>query len=349
VAQVDTDFVVKPNFLTETLGQFKDPEVAFVVTPQFYGNEHDSVVAAGAGQQTFSFYGPIQRGLSGIDTTMLVGANHIIRVSALKEIGWYVGHLTEDLYTGMMLYSRGWKGKYYPKVLAVGEGPATWSAYFTQQMRWSRGCFDILFRGGIPLILKMNFKRQFTFFFLMQHYFSGFNLIVGTALLSLYFITGFNAVNITSSKLLIIYACLILWLMVMSFWQQSYNVRPKHEKGYLLPGRIVQLAVQPVYFLALIAAIRNKKFYFKVTPKGGLNEQPNEISLFKIHISLGLIVLVALIIGLLHHRISPVLVFWAVANVTIMAVLVLTVLVGNKIHQKIIQDKELRLRATLLS
>jgi len=56
-----------------------------------------SFVARGAGQQTYLFYGPILRALSSLRMTLLIGANHVVRVSALRDIGWYQGHLTEDL------------------------------------------------------------------------------------------------------------------------------------------------------------------------------------------------------------------------------------------------------------
>ena len=41
VAQVDTDFVVRRDFLTRTLGHFRNPRIAFVGTPQIYGNVHN--------------------------------------------------------------------------------------------------------------------------------------------------------------------------------------------------------------------------------------------------------------------------------------------------------------------
>jgi cellulose synthase (UDP-forming) len=133
VAQIDSDFVVSQHFLTYTLGYFHDPKVAFVGTPQIYGNTDKSMIARGAAEQTYSFYGPILRGFYGMETTLLIGANHIIRVAALNDVDHYSAHVTEDLLTGMKLHSRGWKSVYVHEALAIGEGPDTWSAYFNQQ------------------------------------------------------------------------------------------------------------------------------------------------------------------------------------------------------------------------
>jgi hypothetical protein len=48
VAQHDVDFIPRKDFLTKTLGYFSDPTVAFVGTPQVYGNEEESWIARGA-------------------------------------------------------------------------------------------------------------------------------------------------------------------------------------------------------------------------------------------------------------------------------------------------------------
>ena len=48
VAQMDPDHVPLPCFLQRTLGFFRDPDVAFVVAPQVYGNMYDNWIAHGA-------------------------------------------------------------------------------------------------------------------------------------------------------------------------------------------------------------------------------------------------------------------------------------------------------------
>jgi len=315
VAQVDLDFIVKPNFLTETLGQFKDPKVAFVGTPQYYGNYNDGLVARGAAEQSFSFYGPVERGLAGVDTPMMVGANHIVRVEALRQIGWYEAHLTEDLLTGMTLYANGWKGKYCPKILAVGEGPNTWEAFFTQQMRWAHGCFDILFRHSFRLLKTMSFSRKIRFAIMLQHYFSGVNLFLGSLLLFLYFVFGISGASYPTILMFCIYLPILLWLFILPMWHHRFNINPKKEKGLLLAGRIVNLATQPIYFLAFIGALRNKKLHFIVTPKGKGASSTVSPRLFRHHIALALIAAAGLTYGIFTGKDSFILVFWAIANI----------------------------------
>lgn len=337
VAQVDTDFIVSKSFLTETLGQFRDPKVAFVGTPQYYGNYADGLVARGAAEQTYSFYGPILRGQSGYSSPMMIGANHIVRVKALRSIGWYAAHLTEDLLTGMRLFASGWKSVYCPKVLAIGEGPATWDAYFAQQMRWAHGCFDVLFRHSWRLLPKMNLSRSLRHFVSLQHYMTGFNIIIGSILLSLYLLLGISSANYSLIYAVLIYLPLLAWLYFVPLWYHRFNIMHKKERGLMLSGKIVGLAVQPVYFLALIGALRNKKITFHVTPKGVEKNDDVTFRLFGFHLALGLMSLISLVVGIAHQRFSFVLIFWALANV-LLGITFLVIIVNGKIKKSRIKN-----------
>src|SRR4051794_1119711 len=57
VAQLDPDHVPYRTFLEDTLGYFRDMDVAFVVAPQVYGDATAAFVARGAAAQAFVFHG----------------------------------------------------------------------------------------------------------------------------------------------------------------------------------------------------------------------------------------------------------------------------------------------------
>jgi len=274
VAQVDSDFKVRRDFLTSTIGYFSNPRVAFVGTPQIYGNMH-SFIARGAAQQTYLFYGPIMRSLSRRKMTMLIGANHVVRVAALRDVGWYQGHLTEDLATGKRFHAKRWESVYVPKPLAIGEGPDTWTAYFNQQYRWATGCMSIFFADVAPL-LKMRRSHGFYYFIMEMFYFSGVGMGVSVVLLVLYYLLGWKAANIPIESLLIWYAPLVLWRQLMVLWLQRYSVRPKAERGMLWTGRLLTIAVLPIYLLAFIGVVRGKRVTFKTTPKGNGRPQASD-------------------------------------------------------------------------
>ena len=141
----DADFVPTSEFLFETVPFFTNPLVAFVQTPQTYGNLH-TTIAIGAAYMQSVFYRFIQPGRNRFNAAFCVGTNVIFRRSAIDEIGgMYSDSKSEDVWTSLMLHERGWQSVYIPTVLAVGDAPETVEAYSKQQLRWASGGFEILF------------------------------------------------------------------------------------------------------------------------------------------------------------------------------------------------------------
>lgn len=303
VAQVDSDFKVRRDFLTRTIGHFRNPRVAFVGTPQIYGNL-DNWIARGAAQQTYLFYGPIMRALSRRRMTLLIGANHVVRVAALRDIGWYQGHLTEDLATGKRFHADRWESVYVAEPLAVGEGPTTWASYFNQQYRWAFGCMNIFFTHTPRINIRMRLNHSLYYFLMEQFYFSGLTMATAVLLLMIYYTFGWVPAKIQIPQLVVWYVPLLAWRQLMLFWLQRYNVRPREERGMLWAGRLLTVTVIPIYFLALAGVVRNRRVTFKTTPKGdapGQGGEDDELNVFKPHLALAAIIaggmVVAVVMG----------------------------------------------------
>jgi cellulose synthase (UDP-forming) len=312
VAQVDSDFLVRRDFLTKTLGYFRNTEIAFVGTPQIYGNM-DNLISRGAACQTYLFYGPILRALSRRRMALLIGANHVIRVSALQQIGWYQGHLTEDLATGKRIHAKRWQSVYVPLPLAVGEGPTTWAAYFNQQYRWATGCMDIFFTQSPWLNMRMRRNHGLYYFLLEQYYLSGVTMAVGVVLLMLYYAFGWRAANLQIEQAAYWYVPLLIWRQVIMLWLQRFNVRPAQERGVLWAGRLVTTAAIPIYFLAFIGVVRRKRVTFKTTPKGGSQSQElDSPSVFAPHLAIAALVAAGLGIGILRGHTAWIFMAWGI-------------------------------------
>ena len=325
VAQIDTDFIADRNFLTATLGHFNDPAVAWVGTPQIYGNIGESVVARGAAQQNWSFYGPLLRGLSDRDMCLMIGANHIVRVAALRSVGFYEGHLTEDLATGMKMHSQGWKSRYVPLALAVGEGPSTWTAYFNQQMRWAFGSTHILRHQTFRAVRTMNLRQGLYYLWLQLNYFSGLTLLVSAGLLMAYFLGGVSAADLPLKPLALAYGPFLVWRFASTLWMQRLNVQPGQERGLLLAGRLVQVAASPIYALAIVQVALGRRIRFMVTPKGLGSVGRTPLSAFQLHTALALVLGATFAAGEVLHRTA-----WApIAWVTVTTVIMVSFLLGE--------------------
>src|SRR5829696_5583687 len=195
VAQMDPDHVPFPNFLERTLGYFADPDVAFVVAPQVYGNLTESFVARGAAELAYIFHGIIQRGGNGHDAPLLIGTNHLYRPTAFAQIGGYQDCIIEDHLTSMVVYTAvneasggNWKGVYTPDILAVGEGPATYSDFFSQQKRWAYGIWQIARQHSPKLLPRLPRSGQrWSFFALQSHYpTTALSWVIGVVLSAIY-------------------------------------------------------------------------------------------------------------------------------------------------------------------
>lgn len=143
-ALFDADFVPRPDFLFETLPFMEDETVAFVQTPQSYGNLL-TIVARGAAYMQAVFYRFVQPGRNRFNAAFCVGTNVLFRRAAIESVGGiYADSKSEDVWTSLTLHERGWRSIYIPDVLAVGDAPETIEAYSKQQLRWATGGFEIL-------------------------------------------------------------------------------------------------------------------------------------------------------------------------------------------------------------
>lgn len=88
---LDADQVPDPRILDQTLGWFRDPEVALVQTPQWFSNVTGSDPL---GSQAPLFYGPIQQGKDGWNAAFFCGSNALLRRDALMQLG-IVGYVRE--------------------------------------------------------------------------------------------------------------------------------------------------------------------------------------------------------------------------------------------------------------
>lgn len=171
---LDADFVVKPEMLEETMPAMADDTIAFVQTPQVYGNLH-TTIARGAAYMQSMFYRYIQPGRNEFNAAFCVGTNVVFRRKAVKEIGgMYTGSKSEDVWTSLLLHERGWKSLFVPQALAVGDAPETIEAYSKQQLRWATGGFEILLtHNPLSWRRRLNLDQKLMYFVTATHYLSG--------------------------------------------------------------------------------------------------------------------------------------------------------------------------------
>lgn len=170
----DADFVAAPEFLEETLPYMSDGNVAFVQTPQVYGNLHN-IISRGAGYMQSMFYRFVQPGRNQFNAAFCVGTNVLFRRAAVMDIGgMYTQSKSEDVWTSLMLHERGWRSVFIARQLAVGDAPETIEAYAKQQLRWATGGFEILLTHNLfGRRRQLSMDQRLQYFVTATHYLTG--------------------------------------------------------------------------------------------------------------------------------------------------------------------------------
>jgi cellulose synthase/poly-beta-1,6-N-acetylglucosamine synthase-like glycosyltransferase len=277
---VDPDHVPLPNFCERLLGYFRDPSVGFVVGPQIYGN-YDNLVTRWAESQQYLFHSLLQRAGNRRGIAMLVGTNNAVRISALKSIGGLQDSITEDMATSLALHAAQWRSVYTPDVLAVGEGPSSWTDYFTQQHRWSRGTDEVVLRKFAGLIRRLGLGRSLHYGLLMSYYpLTALAWLLGALNAFCYLALGAQGVHVPQEVWLMLYIDAALFQIGLYVFNRRHNTSPHEEAGSSgLTGMVASTLSTPIYVSSFVGAVLRRRAGFVVTPKGD-STSPDRLATF---------------------------------------------------------------------
>jgi cellulose synthase/poly-beta-1,6-N-acetylglucosamine synthase-like glycosyltransferase len=172
VITLDADSLLAPDYARRLVTQIEQPgfeRVAVVQTPYTSIPGASGTLERLAGATTDIQY-LIHQGFTAFDATYWVGANALLRKTALDDIrgeeierGYtvpcYIQDRTviEDTESTIDLISRGWRLFNYPERLAYSATPPDFGSLLIQRRRWANGGLLIL-----PKLVRYAFQRPFT-------------------------------------------------------------------------------------------------------------------------------------------------------------------------------------------
>lgn len=265
---MDPDHVPVPEFLNRVLPYFEDPKVGYVQCCQGYYNQDESPIARGACEQTYHFYGPQMMGMGSYGTAQAIGANCTFRRAALDSIGGHSAGLTEDMHTSMNLHANGWKGVYIPEMLSRGLVPADVVAFYKQQLKWSRGSFELLFEKYPLLFLKFNWRQKLHHFMTPLFYLNGFTSLIFLLLPVLSLFLSDVPVHIDFWEFVAYFTPVLAFQMIIRQYVQRWLYKPQ-ERGFHLTGGILMVGTWWIYVIGFLYSIVRKKVPYIPTPKEG--------------------------------------------------------------------------------
>lgn len=265
---LDPDHIPNPDFLDHIIPYFSDDKIGYVQIVQSYYNIDESFVAKGAAQQTFQFYGPMMMTMNSYGTVNAIGANCTFRREALDSIGGHAPGLSEDMHTAMQLFAKGWKSVYVPKVLARGLVPSTLTAYYKQQLKWSRGTLELLVSVYPKLFKNFNWRQKIHFGLIPMHYLAGIFFLINFLIPIIALLTSSTPWKGNVIFFGIIAVPVISSVFIIRHYVQRW-VMEEEERGFHVVGGLLLISTWWVFILGLWYTIIRKKIPYLPTPKDG--------------------------------------------------------------------------------
>jgi cellulose synthase (UDP-forming) len=244
-----------------------------------------------------------------LDAPLLIGTNHLYRPAAWREIGGYQDSIIEDHLTSMRVQGsinpvtgNPWRGVYTPDVLAIGEGPETWTDYFNQQKRWAYGIWEIALKRRLRAGIRLS-PRQRLLYGLVQLYYPsvGFAVLLGTIATAVYLLLGITAIRLNSAQWLALWSASMMSWLILWLWLRRFNLAVHERRDLGVAGILLALFAGPVYVAAGVTALLLRPLTYAVTAKGYL-KTPDSIRTFRLHFVWAAIAAVLLIVSFRFHH-----------------------------------------------
>lgn len=263
----DIDHIPSPKFLERTIWHFEDPCVGFIQVMPTFSNNAESWVAQAAAETSLDFYNPTSKGMDGLRSVTKMGTNSLIRRKAILDIGGYQSGLAEDLATSLNLHAKGWESVYVAEPLAPGLVPSDLASWFTQQLKWARGVFELLVTKFVVLFPKFSWGQKIAYTVRTTKYWIGLVTFIHIALTIAFLFSssvtgraGFESYLLHLFPLAI--ADSIIRMLALRRWHYpSIEAINQRRAVALVYG------TWPVYTLAWLMAICRIPLRFRPTPK----------------------------------------------------------------------------------
>ena len=273
IAVIDSDYMVKSDWLSDCIPLFDDTNIAVVQAPQDYRDADENLFKSMLYCEYAGFFGIGMINRNARNAIIQHGTMTLVRRSALQEVdGWSQWCITEDAELGLKILESGHRAVYVPTSYGRGLMPDTFHDYRMQRFRWAYGSMRILRKHASQLgvFTRSNLTAGQRF-----HFLAGWLPWLSDALSLLFnlFAIGFSIALIMAPHLITPPAALFSALPLAFFgfklckMLMLYRYRLKAGLRQSFAAAIAGLAVSHTIARAMFAGMLDNNVGFFRTPK----------------------------------------------------------------------------------
>ena len=180
----DADHIAMPHALDVLLGQFNDPTIGLVQTPQeFFNTDAFQYVnpRKGGGRwhdQTF-FYNIAEPCRDALDGATCVGTGSLYRRASLDAIGGFPTEtVTEDFHTSILFSKAGIQTAYINEPVAAGLAEDTVEDFYATRHRWAHGNLHVLRHENALFSKDLTWRQRLSYLTLGTIYLEGWQQLI---------------------------------------------------------------------------------------------------------------------------------------------------------------------------
>ena len=284
--------IPKKDFLQKVIGQFEDPNMAFVQTPQtFYNADIYQYNLHGKyyNEQDF-FMRCIEPARNSKDAVLHIGTNAVFRRAYVNNVGGYpTSSITEDMALGLKLQAQGYTSTFINEPLAVGSSALNLKDLVKQRDRWCRGNLQVIKDFKKEFKKKLNFKQKMIYLDGVLYWFTGATKMIFLLMPIIHILTGIPIIDYDRLYLIPLFYILFFGQILL-----SKRILPKKiSKNYLeffYKGNIYNTVMAPHLTYSILKHFFFSDIKFSVTNKK-INQEKGSFSFKYIWCSFVLLIL----------------------------------------------------------
>jgi len=306
IAIVDCDYIVEPDFLSKTIGYFKDEKVGIVQAPQDYYNKEDYNI--GLFNEYRSFFALVMHQAQRYNFVNFTGTMGLIRASLLREdvLKWSEWCITEDTEVGTQINSIGYQGVYVDQSLGRGLMPYDYASLARQRQRWVYGNTQIISKyfGNVIKNPNFNIKQKISFLSQLTTWFH-FELIIAWLYLIVSFLTLFVPEQTLFINVSIVLASALLITIVGNIIYFLVGLRHESNLAERIKAYLAHYGLIYVMSSGWIIYAMGYKLGFNVTKKENIT-QSLRIKQLSQELTVSLLLTLAIIIKIIAGSLLPI-------------------------------------------